>query len=108
MSLFSFLCNALQIETEKLLAYLVEVEINKRQVWSPDSQPLLALKIIHFCLNVYSYYLVAPFDRKKAHTRERNSMPFATFLVIKLEDRFHQSLTATMHMYVDFLHLIIC
>jgi pyrophosphate--fructose-6-phosphate 1-phosphotransferase len=31
MSLFFLLCNALQIETEKLLAYLVEVEINKRQ-----------------------------------------------------------------------------
>ncbi|KAK6939168.1 Phosphofructokinase domain [Dillenia turbinata] len=58
-----------QIETEKLLAHLVETEMNKRLV------------------------------RKKAHIKERNSMPFATSLVTKLVDHYHQNLTATMHMY---------
>ena len=218
MSLF-FLCNDLQIETEKLLAYLVEAEINKRLVWSLnlcsirspillpftwlsiifvllmiinmslfvcdlcdayfdlDRQPCLSCTcfvtvyhgtlfipflflviykvrtfsvwisswrvnyvsyewynlepyfiwwlswLISFCWwfekhcrAVFAFsdlkvnfprlcwhlkYFLVPFDRKKAHTRERSSMPSATFLVTKLVDRYHQNLTVIMHMYVD-------
>jgi len=56
MSLFFLLCNDLQIETEKLLAYLVEEEINKRLVWSLNlcfilsPMPLLLDSLAFFAL----------------------------------------------------------
>lgn len=39
-------------------------------------------------------------SRKKARTRGKNSMPSATFLVIRPGVQCHQTSTVIMHMYV--------
>lgn len=92
-------CFLLQIETEKLLAYLVETEMNKRLVCSmfltysvifqycyPNIQVVCVIQK-HSC----QWNWIFELNRKKAHTRGRNSMLYVTSLVTKLVDLFHQN-----------------
>ncbi|KAJ6931861.1 hypothetical protein NC652_015139 [Populus alba x Populus x berolinensis] len=68
-----------QIETEKLLAHLVETEKNKRLLFTG---------------------VFGVLSRKKAHTRGKSSMLSATFLVTRPAGLYHRNLIVTMPMFL--------
>lgn len=61
-----------------------------------------ALSLATFNLDTFcNTDIFGDLNRKKGHTRERNSMLSATSLVIRLGDLYHQNLIVTMPMYVS-------
>jgi hypothetical protein len=94
---------SVQIETEKLLAQLVETEMNKRLVssfcgfiCSCSLAARLVLMQQAMVLSVRNFLFY--FCRRKAPTKERSSMQSVTFLATKLGVQCLRSLTAIMPM----------
>ena len=82
-----------QIDTEQLLAHLVETEMIKRTVSS-----IAATAPCFSSLNLSILIGNVCFVRKKVDTREGSSVPSVISSDIRLEDQYHQILTATMLM----------
>lgn len=82
-----------QIDTEQLLAHLVETEMIKRTV----SSIVVTISWFFVAESVHSDWGCLIF-RKKEDTREGSSVQSVISLDIRLEDLYRQILTATMLM----------
>ena len=82
-----------QIDTEQLLAHLVETEMIKRTV----SSIVVTISWVFVAESVHSDWGCLIF-RKKEDTREGSSVQSVISLDIRLEDLYRQILTATMLM----------
>lgn len=61
---------------------------------------LVQLSVYPSTLSHFISTLILEKNRRKVHTRGRNSMPSVTSLVIRLVDPYRRNLTVTMPMYV--------
>ena len=90
-----------QIDTEQLLAHLVETEMIKRTV-SSIATTVLCFSSLNLSILIGDVW----FFRKKEHTRDGSSVRSVISSDIRLEDLYHQILTATMLMWVLYLCIL--